>query len=206
MLFRSGGGRSILTTAGALGGGEHTGQLALLQPLNRRVPLQGGMGPLQPGRLGKCWKTQRLQHLGQTRCHPIGSLRVELTEGEAQPAVVADRQQGARLGAIVGGLAAAGLEQFCYLIGPKGAAEHLATQGKALLQRAQLQGHGVAGGRPQPGLQAINSPGLGFVGQLGQGLGSQAALVCAEDSTGLPGGLGEAGCRSDATLWLFGQG
>ena len=38
---RLGGGGSILTTAGALGGGEHTGQLALLQPLNRRLPLQG---------------------------------------------------------------------------------------------------------------------------------------------------------------------
>ena len=103
---RLGGGRSILTTAGALGSGEHIGQLALLQLLNRRLPVQGGMGPLQPGRLGKRRKTQRLQHLSQTRCHPIGTIRVELIEGEAQPAVVADRLQRARLGAVVGGGAA----------------------------------------------------------------------------------------------------
>ena len=64
---RLGGGRSILTTAGALGGGEHTGQLALLQPLDRRLPVQCGMGPLQPGRLGKRRTPQGLQRQGSLR-------------------------------------------------------------------------------------------------------------------------------------------
>ena len=115
------------------------------------------MGPFQPDGLCQDRQVQGMQHLGQAWSDPVGTLRVELTEREAQTAVVADRQQRARLGAIVGGLAAAGLEQLGHLIGGEGAAEHLATKRKAVLQGAQLQGHWIGGGRPQPALETINS-------------------------------------------------
>lgn len=96
----------------ALRRGRHPGRDGAA-PASLRWPRQAGAGPAAPG---------------PGPGPPLGTLREELTEGEAQTAGIADRQQLARLGPVVGGLAAAGLEQLGQLIGPKGAAEHLATQ------------------------------------------------------------------------------
>jgi hypothetical protein len=71
------------------------------------------MGPLQPDCFGQAWG------------HPIRPLRVELTEGKAQAAVAADRQQRACPGPVVDHLTAAGLEPLSNLIGAEGAPDHL---------------------------------------------------------------------------------
>jgi hypothetical protein len=81
---------------------DHT----LFEACDRRVPLQVRTGPLQPGCFGQGRQVQGLQHLGQTWGHSVGTHIIELTEGKAQPAVVADRQQRPSLGAVVGALAA----------------------------------------------------------------------------------------------------
>jgi hypothetical protein len=140
------------------------------------------MGPLQPGRFGQGRQVQGLQHLGQAWGHSIGTLRVELTEGKAQTAVVADRQQRPSLGPVVGGLAAAGLEQLGNLIGAEGAAERLAAELKTLAQGAQLQGHRITWRRSQPAIEAIGRTGLGILGQASQGLGRLASLIRVEGS------------------------
>jgi hypothetical protein len=62
-----------------------------------------------------------------------------------------------------------------------------------VLQGAQLQGHWIGGGRPQPALETINSLGFGLAGQMSKGLRCLAALVRGEGRSGLPGCLGEAG-------------
>lgn len=62
------------------------------------------------------------------------TLRVELAERKAQAPVLTDREQRAGLGAVVGRLPAAGLEQIRDLIGADRSPELLPTQFEPLHQ------------------------------------------------------------------------
>ena len=88
-----GGGGSILTTTHLGSFRQHLVDAALTQQLQGGQAAEDRMGPLQPAGLSQVGDLQGLQHLGQAADDAVGTIGVELPEGEAPFPLIEDAQR-----------------------------------------------------------------------------------------------------------------
>jgi hypothetical protein len=135
------------------------------------------MGPLQPAGLSQVGDLQGLQHLGQAADDAVGTIGVELPEGEAPFPLIEDAQQGAGL-EVNELLATAGRQQLVHLGRADGVGQQLVAEGKAAAERFEFELGGIGGGFPKPFGERVVCPGAGGrlqPGRIGECLQSRAA-------------------------------